>query len=118
MEEKELTLEQESQIKKKAKEIKEKNPNIQKVIPIVIFGDDGDEKPLYVGYFKKPDIVSFSKCMSLVKKDEVKAMRALAKDCFVEGDTEMVDNDNLFLFGTMNQLSVLLETRSGKIVNF
>ena len=56
--------------------------------------------------------------MSLVKKDEVKAMKALANDCFIEGDKELVDNDNMFLFGTMAQLSVLLEARKGTIVNF
>lgn len=117
MEELYLTEEKTQEIKKKAEAIK-KSKNISKVIPIVIFGDSDDSKDMYVGYFKRPDLMTYSKCMSLVKKDEVKAMKALANDCFIEGDKELVDNDNMFLFGTMAQLSVLLEARKGTIVNF
>lgn len=117
MEELYLTEEQTQEIKKKAEAIK-KSKNISKVIPIVIFGDSDDSKDMYVGYFKKPDLMAYSKFMSFAKKDEVKAMKVLANDCFIEGDKDLVDNDDVFLHGTMAQLSVLLEARKGTIVNF
>lgn len=44
-------------------------------------------------------------------------MRQLAKDCFVDGDKELVDNDSLFLFGLMGQLSEIISTRQNVLVN-
>ena len=51
------------------------------------------------------------------KKDEVIAMRTLARDCFVDGDKELVDDESLFLFGLMGQLSELITTRQSVLVN-
>ena len=55
--------------------------------------------------------------MAASKKDEVTAMRTLARDCFIDGDKELVDNDSLFLFGLMGQLSELIQTRQSILVN-
>ena len=55
--------------------------------------------------------------MAASKKDEVMAMRTLARDCFIDGDRELVDNDSLFLFGLMGQLSELITTRQSVLVN-
>ena len=44
-------------------------------------------------------------------------MRQLAKDCFVDGDIELVNDDNMFLFGTMNQFAKVIEARNGRLVN-
>ena len=52
--------------------------------------------------------LQFSKFMSVSKKDEVSAMRTLVKDCFIEGDHELVNNNFRFLFGLMGQLTDLL----------
>jgi hypothetical protein len=41
----------------------------------------------------------------------------LAKDCFIEGDRELIDDDSLFLFGLMGQLSEIIKMRQGKLVN-
>ena len=116
MEEKMLTMKQESEIKEKAQKIKEEK-KLRKIYPMVVFGEEGDEKEVYVAYMSEPTFPQFSKFMAASKKDEVMAMRTLAKDCFIDGDRELVDNDSMFLFGLMGQLSELITTRQSTLVN-
>ena len=105
MEEKMLTLEQEAKIKEKALKLKEEK-KLRKVYPMVVYGDtECGEKEFYVAFMAEPNFPQFSKFMAASKKDEVLAMRTLARDCFIDGDKELVDNDSLFLFGLMGQLS-------------
>ncbi len=116
MEERTLTLEQEQKIVKRAGELKTEK-KLRKVYPMVVFGDtECDEKDLYVVYLSEPSFPTFSKFMAASKKDEVTAMRTLAKDCYLEGDKELVDNDSLFLFGLMGQLSEIITTRQSQLV--
>ena len=70
-----------------------------------------------MAYLAEPTFPQFSKFMAASKKDEVQAMRTLAKDCFIEGDKELVDNESLFLFGLMGQLSEIITTRQSTLVN-
>ena len=63
---------------------------------------------MYVALMAEPTFSQFSKFMSVSKKDEVSAMRTLVKDCFIEGDHELVNNNFRFLFGLMGQLTDLL----------
>lgn len=117
MEEKNLTPRQESEIREKAAALKSEK-KLRKVRPMVVFGDtDCGEKEIYVAYMAEPTFPQFSKFMAASKKDEVTAMRQLAKDCFLEGDRELVDDDSLFLFGLMGQLSELIQTRQSVLVN-
>ena len=60
------------------------------------------KKEMYVALMAEPTFSQFS------KKDEVSAMRTLIKDCFIEGDHELVNNNFRFLFGLMGQLTDLL----------
>jgi len=116
MEEKMLTLKQESEIKEKARKIKEEK-KLRKIYPMVVFGEAEDGKEVYVAYMSEPTFLQFSKFMAASKKDEVMAMRTLARDCFVDGDRELVDNDSMFLFGLMGQLSELITTRQSTLVS-
>ena len=117
MEEKTLTLTQETEIKEKAKQIKTEK-KLRKVIPMVVFGNESDdEKEFYVAYMREPSFAQFSKFMTASKKDEVTAMRTLAKDCFLDGDKDLVDDESLFLFGLMGQLSEIIATRQSILVN-
>ena len=125
MEDKNLTLEQEAQIKEKAAALKAEKKT-RKVYPMVVFGDtDCGEKEFYVAYMGEPTFPQFSKFMAASKKDEVNAMgdnkkkpvRQLARDCFLDGDKELVDNESLFLFGLMSQLSEIITTRQSLLVN-
>jgi len=117
MEEKTLSLQMETQIKEKAQELRAEK-KLRKVYPIVVWGDTScGEKEVYVAYLSEPSFPEFSKFMSASKKDEVVAMRTLAKDCFVDGDKELVDDESLFLFGLMGQLSEIISTRQTVLVN-
>lgn len=117
MEDKALTQEQQAKIREKAIKLRGEK-KLRKVYPMVVFGDtDCGEKEHYVAYMSEPTFPQFSKFMAASKKDEVLAMRTLARDCFVDGDRELVDNDSLFLFGLMGQLSELIATRQSTLVN-
>ncbi len=117
MEEKILTLKQEEDIRAQALKLKT-DKKLRKVYPMVVFGDtDCDEKEVYVAYLSEPTFPQFSKFMTASKRDDVTAMRTLAKDCFLDGDKELIDNDSLFLFGLMGQLSEIITTRQGTLVN-
>ena len=117
MEDKSLTLEQETEIKEKALKLKSEK-KLRKIYPLVVFGDEScGEKEIYVAYMGEPTFPQFSKFMAASKKDEVMAMKTLAKDCFVDGDKELVDNESLFLFGLMGQLSEVIATRQSTLVN-
>lgn len=117
MEDKSLTLELESQIKEKAGKLKTEK-RLRKIYPLVVFGDvSSGEKEIYVAYMAEPTFPQFSKFMAASKKDEVMAMKTLAKDCFVDGDKELVDDESLFLFGLMGQLSEIIATRQSTLVN-
>ena len=114
------TLEPEllASIEKKAKELKEKNPEKKIIFPIVVDGNvEFGEKEHYVGYFCQPSFKTFSKYLTAAQNNQAVAMRVLAKDCFVDGDRDLVDDDSLFLFGLMGQLSKIIEMRHGRLVN-
>ena len=121
MEEKELILpaELEEVIQAQCKKIAAENPKIKRIIPIVVEGNEElGEKPFFVAYMKTPDMKAFSKFMMTNSANSIVAQQNLAKDCFIEGDKELLNDDELFLMGLMPQLSVLIESRSAKIVNF
>ena len=105
-------------IEKKVKELKEKNPDKKIIFPIVVDGNvEFGEKEHYVGYFCQPSFKTFSKYLTAAQNNQAVAMRVLAKDCFVDGDRDLVDDDSLFLFGLMGQLSKIIEMRHGRLVN-
>ena len=105
-------------IEKKAKELKDKNPEKKIIFPIVVDGNvEFGEKEHYVGYFCQPSFKTFSKYLTAAQNNQAVAMRVLAKDCFIDGDRDLVDDDSLFLFGLMGQLSKIIEMRHGRLVN-
>lgn len=103
-------------IEKKVAELKANNPKA-KIIPLMVDGDGDDEKEVYVGYFVQPSFLNFSKYLTLSQKDQASAMRQLAKDCFLDGDRELIYDDSLFLFGLMGQLQHLIKMRGGRVIN-
>ena len=117
-ESKELTLAQEETIKKTLEEIRKQDPKKNKrVYPIVVFGDEYDDKEVYIAYFREPDFVAFSKFAQLQKKDEIAAVRSLARDTFIQGDKELVDDDS-FLYGLSAKLVNIIGSRQAKVANF
>ncbi len=113
-----LSEEIQAEVDKKVKEIKDADPKLKKVFSILVEGNEDDgEKPYYIGYFKQPSFPAFSKYLSLSQRDQAGAMRELAKDCFIDGDKELIKDDSLFIFGLMPHLAQLIEIRQGRLVN-
>lgn len=94
-----------------------KEKGIRVIYPLVVEGKEYDDKPVYIGYFQQPNFKVFSKYLTASQSNNALAMRNLAKDCFVDGDKELIDNDSLFLFGLMGQLNQIIEMRNGALVN-
>lgn len=111
----EISLEIREQITQKIEELRKKT-GIKRIQAIVIVGDEYDEKPLYVGYFKRPNTMQFSLWMNQAQKDPVQANKTLAQGTFVDGDKEIVDNEDLFLFGAMSKIAQLIESRNADLV--
>ena len=102
--------------------IAEKKANLQKlhkrrVFVVAVKGWDSDEKPLYIAYLVQPNLMQFSQYMSFIQKDVVQANQMLARNVFVDGDKELIDNEDLFLYGLMPQLSKIVDSRDGELVN-
>ena len=105
-------------LEEKVKELKAANPKVKRIYPIVVEGDpENDEKDFYVGYFCQPSFPVFSKYLSASQSNNANAMRQLAKDCLIAGDSELVEDESLFLFGLMAQMSKIVESRNGRVVN-
>lgn len=115
-EEGKLVAELQKAIDVKAAKLKEEK-GIRVIYPLVVEGREYDEKDVYIGYFQQPNFKVFSKYLSASQSNNALAMRNLAKDCFVDGDKELIDDDSLFLFGLMGQLSKIIEIRNGALVN-
>lgn len=113
----EISADLQKTIEKEVSLLKEKDPKLKVVFPIIVEGSDYDDKEMYVGYFRQPSFQSFSKYLSASQSNQAVAMRTLATDCFLSGDKELVDDDSLFLYGLMGQLSKVIEMRHGRLVN-
>ena len=110
-----VPIEVREKIVKKAEELKSQH-KLRKIFIIVVEGEDGDDKPLYIAYLRRPSLMHFSQDMNFVQKDLVQANKMLATNVFLEGDRELVDDDELFLYGTMQQLSHLIDSRNADMV--
>lgn len=110
-----VPIEVREEIVKKAEELKAKH-KLRKIFIIVVEGEEGDDKPLYIAYLRRPSLMHFSQYMNFVQKDLVQANKMLATNVFLAGDRELVDDDELFLYGTMQQLSHLIDSRNADMV--
>lgn len=104
------------QISAKIAELKVKN-NVKKVFAIIVEGDtEVGEKPYYIGYMRRPNMMQFSQYMNFVQKDLVQANLMLAQNIFLDGDKELIDDEELFIYGTMQQLNRVIDTRNSDLV--
>lgn len=110
-----VSLEIREEIVKKAEALKAEH-KLRKIFIVIVEGEEGDEKPLYIGYLRRPSLMHFSQYMNFVQKDVVQANKMLATNVFLAGDRELVDDDELFLYGTMGQLSQIIDSRNAEMV--
>lgn len=110
-----VPLEIREEIVKKAEALKAEH-KLRKVFVIIVEGEEGDDKPLYIAYMRRPGLMHFSQYMNFAQKDVVQANKMLATNIFLAGDREMVDDEDLFLYGTMGQLSQIIDSRNAEMV--
>lgn len=111
-----VPIEYRTQIATKITELKAKF-NVKTVFVVIVEGrvDEG-EKPVYIAYLRRPNLMQFSQYMTFVQKDLVQANQMLAQNIFLDGDKELIDDEELFLYGTMNQLSHVIDARNSDLV--
>ena len=110
-----VPLEIREEIVKKAEALKAEH-KLRKIFVIIVEGEEGDDKPLYVAYMRRPGLMHFSQYMNFAQKDIVQANKMLATNIFLAGDREMVDDEDLFLYGTMGQLSQIIDSRNADMI--
>lgn len=104
------------QIAAKIVELKAKH-NVKKVFVVIVEGDvDAGEKPYYICYMRRPNMMQFSQYMNFVQKDLVQANQMLAQNIYLDGDKELIDDEELFLYGTMQQLNHIIDSRNSDLV--
>jgi len=111
-----INVELREKIKAKKEELRAKFGK-KRIYPVVVKGWEDDEKPFYIAYLSQPNLMQFSQYMSFIQKDVVQANKMLATNIFVDGDRELVDDDDLFLYGLMPQLNKIIDSRQGELVN-
>lgn len=110
-----VPLEIREEIVKKAEALKAEH-KLRKIFIIIVEGEEGDDKPLYIAYMRRPGLMHFSQYMNFAQKDVVQANKMLAANIFLAGDRELVDDEDLFLYGTMGQLSQIIDSRNADMV--
>lgn len=110
-----VPIEIREEIVKKAEELKAQH-KLRKIFVIIVEGEEGDDKPLYIAYMRRPGLMHFSQYMNFAQKDVVQANKMLATNIFLAGDKELVDDEDLFLYGTMGQLSQIIDSRNADMV--
>ena len=111
-----IPVEVRSQIATKTAELKAKF-NVKKVFVIIVQGDvESGEKPFYIAYMRRPNLMQFSQYMTFIQKDLVQANQMLAQNIFLDGDKELIDDEELFLYGTMQQLNHVIDSRNSDLV--
>ncbi|MEM6734480.1 MAG: hypothetical protein AAF620_00280 [Bacteroidota bacterium] len=114
---KEKELDLQITLSDEAEKIKKKHRQ-SKVYLIEVFGDEEDEKEVYRAWIRKPNLQEFSAFTSMAAKSEViPGGKVIINSCFLEGDEEIKNDDDIFL-GAVNQLEELLKVRSATIKKF
>jgi hypothetical protein len=75
-----------------------------------------DGKDVFACTVKRPDVATLSRVTKLLKTDEVLAMQELLKGCWVDGDTQIL-NDALLLMAAANQMGGLQSEIAAEIKN-
>ena len=106
-------------IDKEIEKLKKENPTAKGIFAIAVKGDeDYGEKSEYVAYFKRAGSATFTKYMAALSKDNTYAgAKMLAKETFIGGDRELIDDDDLFIYGVFPRIHEATKVRQGAFVN-
>lgn len=68
-----------------------------------------------IGFFKKPDRKILGAAAAHATTDPLTYVEILARNCFVEGDVELLDSDEYFL-SMMPRLNALVQVKESDLV--
>lgn len=74
----------------------------------------GEEMPIKTCFVKKPDRKTLSAASVVGQKDPMKYNEVMLKNCWIEGDEDIMTDDGLFL-GACGQLSEIVQVREGQL---
>ncbi len=93
---------------KKIEELKRQHETVY-VIEVPV-DDEGND--IAIGYLKKPGRKILAAVMSRINNDPLGANEMLLRNCWIEGDTRILDDDEIFL-GACAALEDLIKFRRG-----
>tara|TARA_R110002020_G_scaffold171353_4_gene361354 strand:- start:809 stop:1183 length:375 start_codon:yes stop_codon:yes gene_type:complete len=77
-----------------------------------------DEPDKWLGaYFRKPNLKEYSYFTSLVEKNKIQALQDLMGKIFLEGDREILDDDDYFL-SAMSQIESIVSVQASRIKKY
>jgi hypothetical protein len=67
--------------------------NVKTVFEITVEDDEGN---LVIAYFKKPSRQIMSRALSIEGRDPLGSKELILRNCFLEGDIRIIDDDEMF----------------------
>ena len=68
-------------------------------------------------YFRKPNLKEFSYFTSLAERDKIGALQDLMKKIFLEGDSQIIEDDDYFL-SAMTQIEDIVNVQASRIKKY
>lgn len=89
---------------------------VKKVFLIEVEGDEDEEK-VYRAWLRKPTLKTMSAFFTTGQNDPIMAAKVVFNDCFLEGDSQITQDDELFA-GAMQQIDELMKVRRARLAKF
>lgn len=102
------------QLREKAEKLKTQHKT-KKVFLISV--EDEDTGEWKSAFFRKPKLKEFSMFTTLAQKDKIQALQTLMKNIYLEGDNDLISDDDLFL-AAMTQIEEIVNVQASKIKKF
>ena len=93
-----------------------KKYNIKKVFQLEVQDEDGDGE-WAKAYVRKPNLKEFSAFAKISQDDNIKALKVLLVNIFLEGDKRIIEDDDFFL-SAMPQLNEIVSVQASRIKKF
>jgi hypothetical protein len=102
-------------LQKEAEQVKAKH-KVKRVFVIDVEDPDNEDK-YYRAWLSKPDLKVLSAFYSVGQNDPIQASKMVFNGCFLEGDKEIVQNDEIFA-AAMAQIEDLMKVTRSRIAKF
>jgi DNA mismatch repair ATPase MutS len=79
--------------------------------------EDEDTGEWKEAWFRKPKLKEFSMFTTIAQKDKIQALQTLMRNIFIDGDKNVIDDDDYFL-SAMSQVEEIVNVQASKIKKF